>query len=444
MVNLLVPISQEFPMSFTPSRRRSRRRCAAAVATTALALVASAGTAPAALAAKPHHHAPKATPYAFRAVSYGTRVHGGELPASSGTTSYQAIACTNRLGTGKDNQVASVQLPGLGTLDGVYATTGTTGSGDNVSTYATHEIASLGIEVPDLLGLKVKAISASSVASHDASGYHATTDVHVARIVLTLAGQDAVDLPLPKPNAPVVVPGLLSISIGKEKRVATPAGAIAKADGLVIQILPTNTRIQVAHTATKLNTGVKRGLFFGKADATQVRALGGLVRSGPQPLQVLPCQGTGGTVRSKSLASVSVPGVLEVTAAGTNVMGDQSKKKASGFTQASVAHADVLNGTLVLDAIKARAHVSRTKQRVKRDIEGTTIGAVTVNGQPMSLAALDGFEIPGVPRVDTNVVTKKKSGIEVVGVRITLLDGSGAVIDLAHAALDIAGSGLTD
>jgi hypothetical protein len=420
----------------------SRRRCAAAVAATVLALLASSGTAPAALAAGPHHGTSTATPYAFRAVSYGTRVRGGEIPASSGTTSYQAIACTNRLGTAKDNQVATVELPGLGRLDGVYATTGTAGSGDDVSTYATHEIANLGIEVPDLLGLRITAISASAVASHDASGYHAATDVQVGRIVLTMAGQVAVDLPLPRPNSPVLVPGVLSVSIGKERRVTSPAGSLAKAEGLVIQVLPTRTKIKVAHTAAMLDTGVKRGLFYGQANATRIRALGDLVRSGPQPLQVVPCQGTGGEVRGKSLASVSVPGILQVTAPGTNVMGNQSRKRATGFTQASVAHADVLNGTLVLDAIKARAHVARTRHTVTRDIDGTTIGAATVNGQPISLASLDDLEIPGVLRVDTNVVTKKRSGIEVVGVRITLLDGSGAVIDLAHATLDIAGSGL--
>lgn len=429
-------------MRLTPSPRRA----AVLVASTALALVATAGIAPAAIAAKPHHHAkpPKATHYAFRAVSYGTRVHGGQIPVSSGTTSYQAIACTNRLGTAKENQVATIDLPGLGQVQGVHATTGTTGSGDNVSTYATHEIAGLTLDVPNVLGLQIKAIQATSIASHDASGYHAKTDVKVAHIVLTVANQPALDLPIPKPGAPIVIPGLLSISIGKEKSVTSPAGAVAKAEGLVIQVIPTKTKVQIAHTATKLDTGIKRGLFFGKANATQVKALGDLVHSGPQPLQVIPCQGTGGNVRSKSLAGVNLPGVLVATAAGAAASGKQDKNRASGFTTAGVAHADVLNGVLVLDAIRARAHVVRTKHDVKVDTDGSTIGQVLLNGQPISLAVLDGLEIPGILKVETNVVNKKKSGVEVVAVRITLLNGTGAVIDLAHASLDIAGSGLQD
>ncbi len=104
----------------------------------------------------------------------------------------------------------------------------------------------------------------------------------------------------------------------------------------------------------------------------------------------------------------------------------------------------MLNGVLVLDAIRAKAHVTRSKHHVDVDTDGTTIGEILLNGQPISLAALDDLEIPGVLKVDTNVVTKKKTGVDVVAVRITLLNGSGAVIDLAHASLAIAGSGLQD
>src|SRR4051812_25337998 len=108
-------------MGFTTSAR-----AAVLAASATLALVATTGAAPAALAAKPHHHhhhqSHDVTPYAFRAVSFGTRVRGGQLPASSGTTSYQGIACTNRLGTAKENQIATVELPNLGRVDNVLAT----------------------------------------------------------------------------------------------------------------------------------------------------------------------------------------------------------------------------------------------------------------------------------------------------------------------------------
>jgi hypothetical protein len=419
---------------------RSSRRAAAVVA----AVTIVAGGTPVALAAGPHRHGnqPASTHYAFRAISYGTRIRGGDLPASSGTTSYQGIGCTNQLGRSKANDLATITLPGLGRLDGVTASTGTTGTGDDVASYSTHDIGRLTIAQSALGSLTIRAISASSSASHDASGYHATTDVAVGRITLDTPSGPVLDLPVPKPGAPVDVPGLLTISIGKEKRVTGGSGSIAKAEGLVVQVLPTHTKIQVAHTAAKLSTGIKRGLFYGKANATQVSAVAGLVHSGPQPLQVMPCQGTRGETRSKSLAAVDLAGQVKVGAASTEVMGQQTGQDAYGYTQSSVAHLDLGNGQLVVDGIVGRASVSRSQGRTSVSSQGTRVGSVSVNGQPYDLEGLSTLEIPGLVKVESDVVDKKKAGIDVVALRLTLLDGSGAVIDLGHAFLDIAPSGL--
>ena len=44
--------------------------------------------------------------------------------------------------------------------------------------------------------------------------------------------------------------------------------------------------------------------------------------------------------------------------------------------------------------------------------------------------------------IETRIVEKIKAGIKVTSVRVTLLDGSGAVIDLGEAELRIFRSGL--
>jgi hypothetical protein len=423
--------------------RSIRSSCRAAVLVSAAAITFVAGSSPAALAAGPHHgHQPTMTHYAFRAISYGTRVRGGDLPASSGTTSYQGIGCTNQLGRNKTNDLATITLPGLGRLEGVTAATGTTGSADDVASYSTHDIARLTVAQSALGSLTIRAISASSRATHDASGYHATTDISVGRITLDTPTGPALDLPIPKPGTPVEIPGLLSISIGKEKRVTGGSGSIAKAEGLVIQVLPTHTKIQVAHTAAKLTTGIKRGLFYGKADATQVSAVAGLVHSGPQPLQVMPCQGTRGETRTKSLAALDLAGQVKVGAASTEVMGQQTGQDAYGYTQSSVAHLDLGNGQLVVDGIVGRANVSRSRGKISVSSQGTRVGSVSVNGQPYNLEGLSTLEIPGLVKVESDVVDEKKAGIDVVALRLTLLDGTGAVIDLGHAFLNVAPSGL--
>ena len=47
------------------------------------------------------------------------------------------------------------------------------------------------------------------------------------------------------------------------------------------------------------------------------------------------------------------------------------------------------------------------------------------------------LEIPGVAKLERHVVTRTATGIKVVALRITLLDGSGAVINLGEAQLQI-------
>ena len=59
------------------------------------------------------------TTFAFGSSGYGTRVNGGQLPASSDTTAYQVVGCTNRAGLHRTNDVADATVPGLGTLSGV-------------------------------------------------------------------------------------------------------------------------------------------------------------------------------------------------------------------------------------------------------------------------------------------------------------------------------------
>jgi hypothetical protein len=389
-------------------------------------------------------HAKKSdrTPFAYRAVTYGSRVRGGDLPASSGTTSYQAIGCTNAVGVDKHNSVSSVDLPSLGEVQGVKTRAWTERSNGVHSSYSTHEIDRVVLHEDDFGQLAVKGLYSLSRAFHDSQGFHATTETAIQSLVYTPTNGAPQVLDAPKPNQPVIIPGLLEIHSGIEKTIVDGNHAKAKADVLEIRLVPTNTKVRIAHTAAQIARGVKRGLFAGLSAATQVQALNNLVRSGPQPLTRMPCQGTQGKVKGKDVASVDLLPLIQVGAASTRQMGQQRPGKASGFEEARIAQIDLGGGQLVITGIRGRANVERTREGVTFDSKGTTIGSATVNGTEYSFPELDGVTIPGLVQIDTNVVTEMDSGLDVVAVRLTLLDGSGAVIDLGHARLLIAGSGL--
>jgi hypothetical protein len=382
------------------------------------------------------------TPFAYRAVTYGSRVRGGDLPVSSGTTSYQGIGCTNVAGANKSNSIASVDLPSLGEVQGVKARAWTERANGVHSSYSTHEIARIVLHEDSFGQLAIKGLSSTARAYHDAQGFHGTTETSVASLVYTPTNGSPQVLAVPKPNQPIVIPGVLEIHLGAEKTRTSSNHAKAIADALLVKLLPTNTRVKIAHSAAQIARGVKRGLFAGLAAATEVRALNNLVRSGPQPLTRMPCQGTQGKVKGKDVAAVDLSPLIEVGAASTRQMGQQRPNRAFGYEEARIAQVNLGDGQLVITGIRGRANVERTRQGVTFNSKGTTIGSATVNGTEYSFPELDGLSIPGLVEIDTNVVTEMKSGLDVVAVRLTLLDGTGAVIDLGHARLLIAGSGL--
>lgn len=382
------------------------------------------------------------TEFAYKAATYGSRVRGGDLPASSGTTSYQAIGCTNTVNLDRSNDAASVQIPGLGSAKGVSTRAWTERRHGVHSSYSTHDIAKIVLGASSVGQLSIKGLSSASRAYHDASGFHATTSTEIASITFDPTNGAPQELRLPTPGRPVVIPGLLEIRLGSEKRRADANHAKALADVLEVTLVPTRTRVRVAHTAAQISRGVKHGLFAGRAAATEVRALTDLVKSGPQPLIKMGCQGTLGAVKGKDVAGVDLGPLLEVGAASTRQMGSQTGGRARGYEEARVAKVDLGDGQLVITGIQGRAHVERSRQGVKADTQGTTFLTATVNGTAYSFPELDGLTIPGLVEIETGVVTRSASGVDVIAVRLTLLDGSGAVVDLGHARLAIAGAGL--
>lgn len=424
-----------------------RRTTLAATAATLALLGGSLAAAPPAASAggfDPSVYAKKGerTQFAFKSATYGSRVRGGDIPASSGTTSYEAIGCTNAVGVDKTNVVASVEIPGLGTAKGVSTRNWTERVKGVHSSYATHDIAKIVLAESSFGELSIKGLSSYARAYHDGTGFKAETKTEIASITFDPTNGPPQTLPIPTPGSPVVVPGLVELRLGNEKTRTDGNGAKASADVLTVRLLPTNTGVRVAHTGARISRGVKRGLFAGFSAATQVRALNNLVTSGRQPHTRMPCQGTMGKEKGKDLASVDLAPLLQVGAASTRQLGKQRDGKASGYELARVASINLGNGALVINGIQGRVNVERTREGVTADTNGTRFLSATANGTEYSFPDLDGLTIPGLVSIETGVTTKFKSGIEVVAVRLTLLDGSGAVIDLGHAKLLIAGSGL--
>jgi hypothetical protein len=416
----------------------------------ALALAAVALTAPslpqASAAPAPAASGKVATAYAFNAGGYGTRVKGGQLPASSGSTAYQSIGCTNMAGINRENAIADVEIPGLGTVSGIRTDVSTTQTPSETAVVSEHKIARIVLAETALGKLSIGGLTSYAKAfATPGGGFDAESKTTVATLRFEPAGGGApMELALPTPGRPIEVPGLLKISIGEHRERTGGDFARARSDALFIKLIPTDTKVVVGHTKAQISRGVKDGLFAGSANTTATELVNGIAKTGRTQLVQMPCQGTEGKVQTNEAVGLTIPGVLSVGAVRSSQMGQNLPHRSLGFEESSVASVNLGNGALVVDAVKGRVNVVRGKGAGKKPdvtFDGSTVAGITVDGQVYTLPELDGLEIPGIAKIETMVQERVKNGGRITALRLTLLDGTGGIVNIGQASLKIRPSG---
>ena len=429
-----------------PSSPSLLRTATGTLTALALGLSASLALAPAASAAAPDSARESAeratltrTPFAFRANGYGTSASGGMVPVGSDRTALSSIACTSDAGKAHRNFVAESEVPGLGTVRGVYSRV-TTSQKQGVATSASvHRVAEIVLADTPLGSLTIDGVESTTSAFHDADGFHATAQSDIAGISYTPPGGEPQSLDIPSADQPITIPGLAVIELGRTIEKETKDDARAYAVGLVIKVIPTDTTVKVARSVSKIEKGYKSGIFHGSGVPAKAKVLGELVEVGKVINQVMPCTGTDGELDPMDAADVNLADEITVEGASARQKGKQTKRKAVGMEASSVAELD-LGGQLVVEAIKSKVKVKRMANgKLKRNATAS-FGAITLGGEPQSLDQLGELEIPGLAKIQTGLTKKIKGGIRIVGVRVTLLDGTGAVLDFATSKLSISES----
>lgn len=381
------------------------------------------------------------TDFALRTSGYGTRVKGGQVPAQSGTTAYDVIGCTNTAGITRENHQASTALPGLGTVSGVTTHVWTTKKGDVVSSWSRHKVASVVLSDSPMGTLKINAVQTTARAFHDAKGFHSDADTEIGGLSFVPPTGPAMTLPLPAPGKPVDIPGFGTVTLGHSVQHKNAHSARVFANGLKVDLTASGSEVHIAHAQAEIFDGIVHGIFHGSAAGLSGNLGGGVADLGRNPLSLMPCQGTDGKVLTKSLASAQGSTQLALTGLHNEQKAKQNDAKSWGFERSTVASLNLGGGQLEVTGIVGQANVTRGGGKITRSIDGTQVGTVTANGQAQTFPDTGVIEIPGVAKLERGVVTKLSTGLQVIGLRITLLDGSGAVIDLATAKLKIGKSG---
>ncbi|MEN8706976.1 MAG: choice-of-anchor P family protein [Nocardioides marinisabuli] len=382
------------------------------------------------------------TPFVFKGNGYGTVVEGGDLPVDSSRVALSSMACTTIAGKKNRNFVEETEVPGLGTVRGVFSRVVSKKKGTTTFQKSKHKVAEIVLAETPLGSLSISGIVSTTKASFDTEeGWASSAVTKIAGITLTPAGGDPIQIDIPSPGQTIPIPGIANISLGRmiEKPEPDKNRSRAYAVGVVIEVIPTGTTVKVARSMSKLEKGFKTGIFGGSAIPVKANVLGELVQVGRVVRQTMPCLGTDNEWQAADAADVNLGDQIVVQAASARQKGKQTKKKAVGTEVARIAKLDLGDGALVLDAIESKAKVTRLKNgRLKRSASAK-VGAITAGGgDAQSLEDLDGLEIPGLLKIETGLKKKIKNGIRIIGLRITLLDGTGAVVDLATSKVTIA------
>jgi hypothetical protein len=420
------------------------------ITTTTLALVAVGTLSGALLAAgpstgaTPDHGAaqkpaarPHFVPFALKASGFGSMVDGGQVPADSSHTAFMAIGCGTRAGVDKENHEAESTLPGLGKATDVKTELWTTEKNGVVSTYARNTINKLVIAQSGLGSIQVRAITALAHSFHDAKGFHAETTTSVGKLQFVPPTGDPQELDIPAPGNPVTVPGVATITVGRSTKHVDGDGARARANALIVTKTASGSRALVGQAKAQVLDGVKHGTFHGYSAGISSLSADGNISNGRTPLSLMPCQSTDGKVTTKKTAGSDLGDNLLASGLQSQQMAKQRAGKSVAWESGSVAHLTFGGDQLDVRGIIGKVTAVRENHKVTTSIKGSTVGTITANGEAHQFPDTDVLNIPGVAKLERFVTERTRNGISVVALRITLLDGSGSIIDLGQAKVSI-------
>ena len=408
-------------------------RALAAVSAAALLLGSLALAGPASADPAPRATAQGSSDIALRGGAYGTRIEGGQLPADSGMTAFIVVGCTTAPNLDRTNAVADAELPSLGDVAAVKTRVWTRQKGAQRHSYSRSSTAEVVLSESPLGKLSIRGVTSYSHAWYDGSRFRAETSTSIGKIVFTPPVGGPQEIDIPAPGQPVTIPGVATIRLGQSNVKQKATGSQAWAVALRVTLIPTGTDVFVARSKAQALSGVKNGRFGGYSAGTEASVLGGVLTSGRNPLTLMPCQGTDGKTIGKDNADLDLGGALRVEGVSSKAWGKRFANRSAAWQRGSVAGLD-LGGQLTVEAVVAKAKVVRKAGGgLTRSSAGTRIGAITVNGETQELPIDQVIEIPGLAKLEPKVVEKLPTGLKVVALRITLLDGTGAVIDLGVA-----------
>ncbi len=457
--------------------------CAAALAGSLVA--ASSATAGSASGAHARGQAGGITPYAYRANTFGTKVvvNGVELktvkdaqalqkctrqlrgeivkgsslgtdgllpiandlikisPSTSRTQTYHS---GSRYGVRGINliadisvggQVAGIQTPvlkiqGLESVADSFVDSAASGGTDRYGYASNFGFKGISLEIPQTSQLPPEVQQLLQIINQAAAPINQVVD-QVVQLLTQVGGS-------------IKIPGLGSLGLGTKHGKVTGHSAESSAYALKIEVDSpvdgSKTVVQLGRATSRISDPVPSGVFRSTMSALSVD-LGGLLSFGGVSQTSIPCEGTHGNTRSKTIKAASVLGIVSLsdvqyTWSGNQFSrghGKQKRDQAKGFVQARIGQVSVPTAGLVINGLTSRVDMrSRKENAPVKSKASTSVGTITINGtaipplQPGETRAITGGVLQYAIRSNDNFYGTENEGLQVV------LFQDNVVIDLAN------------
>lgn len=453
---------------------KSVRRALAATTVTA-AFAATMAASPTAVAgqASPSAKAAQFANYGFKGTAEGVKLYVNDVQAKSLSDAVAPLRCTRKIGRlSEATSVLTAPENSLIALSGSTSRTLTYKDGARTGVKAVNTLGDITIGDQELgtPTVTIKGLTTVADAFHNASGYG--HEESISKMQLEINGLpdeineplqellDAIDTGVLQPvldvlesvAVPIEIPDLGSIALaGRNKGKATNHHAESDAAALELVVTATGEtqKLLLGHSRARIGGPAPAGVFRSTSMPLEVDVLDGLARFGGVHPRTIPCEGTGGNVRARSLdsASVLLPEQLLAGISGIayTYMGEQHRDgTATGFNSQKVGAFTIDALGLEITGIESRVVskrvesaqnrsgfkvVSKPQFSVAKIVHNGTEYAVPKPGQLL--------QIEGLGVVETKVVEATKWGKRVTALRLTLTEYGNTKIDLGISASQI-------
>jgi hypothetical protein len=406
------------------------------------------------------------SPYSFTSRSFGSQVTASQAGLRSAPATSSGIGCTKQTGATSDNTAetddanAQVHSDRVATSNYTYRTTAGTDGVRSLTTIASSAVgnSSLGLAIKGLDGMsnayatKGGALNAASRFTFDdvtPTGSQAGSLPTALKNLLNGPTKGVLD----KLNAgqSIVIPGLGVLKLGAVDRKVGTGSAESGSTGLEIDLYGTDgvagggddSSALLGSTHARIARSATSGLFGGTANGLRANRSDGTVVVGPQETATLPCEGTAGAHRTTGLAQLNLANLNQLVVGGlqNTVYGEQNTPAGgrTGRTETSIDSLKLGSRLTVTDIVSAAQVVRTATGGITRSVT-QKVGSIRAGGKTYTVPKPgETLTIPGVAVIEVPQAKNTTYGVQVTGLRVTLLGGQSpdTVVNLANTKTEI-------